>query len=96
LVITSLSNKAWEHQVILGNPQGQSDFPDVGGGQAAILIFLNRVTYFLCCIIKYLFFSLCFRSRGGILFELEGGDVAEDLDGIDFDDLEALANAGQV
>ena len=29
-------------------------------------------------------------------FDLEGQDVAEDLDGIDFDNLEALANTGKV
>ena len=44
----------------------------------------------------YLFFSLFSRSRGGISFEVEGEDLGEDLDGIDFDDLEALANAGRV
>ena len=29
LIIPSIPNKPWEYQVILGNPQGQSDFPDV-------------------------------------------------------------------
>ena len=29
LIMHSPPNKAWECQVILGNPQSQSDFPDV-------------------------------------------------------------------
>ena len=31
-----------------------------------------------------------------MLFELEGEEVNEDLDGMDFDNLEALATAGRV
>jgi hypothetical protein len=30
LVMPGPPNKAWEHQVNLGNPQSQSDFRDVG------------------------------------------------------------------
>jgi hypothetical protein len=36
------------------------------------------------------------RSRGGILFDQEGEDIDQDLEGIDFDNLEALANEGRV
>jgi hypothetical protein len=31
-----------------------------------------------------------------MLFDLDGRDAAEDLDGIDFDNLEALATPGKV
>ena len=31
-----------------------------------------------------------------MLSELDGGDAAEDLDGIDFNNLEVLATAGKV
>ena len=68
----------------------------MGGGKAALVIFLNHIIYLLCNFMVCLFFSLFFRSRGGISFEVEGEDVGEDLDGIDFDDMEALANTGRV
>ena len=34
VITCSPPNKPWEHQVILGNPQSQSDFPDVMVGHS--------------------------------------------------------------
>ena len=64
--------------------------------QHSLFSLIACVIYLLCGFIKYLFFSLCFISRGGLLFEPEGDVVEEDLDGIDFDNLEVLADVGKV
>lgn len=61
------------------------------------LFSLIAYDFFLWFLSYISLFILCFRSRGGILVEQEGdGDVGEELDGIDFDGLEAMANEGRV
>jgi hypothetical protein len=52
-------------------------------------------TFFWFYQLLILFFPLL-RSRGGILFEQEGEEIDQDLEGIDFDNLETLANEGRV
>lgn len=69
----------------------------MGGGKTVLIIFLNCVHIFLALTFFQIFILFpLFRSRGGMLFELEGEEVNEDLDGMDFDNLEALATAGRV
>jgi hypothetical protein len=72
----------------------QNQVPQVGGGKAALFILLNSVHIFFWSHQLLTHFSPLLRSRGGILFEQEGEEVDQDLEGIDFDNLEALANEG--
>ena len=70
----------------------------MGRGKAVLFILLNSVytlSFFWFHRLSILFPPLL-RSRGGILFDQEGEDIDQDLEGIDFDNLEVLSNKGRV